>query len=164
MKWDRLSQSLGKCRLFPRLSSVARWSIHFRAVDQESDLGNPQPCCGVAVTLHSQVCSIKDNKTEGINPRTSFGSPDGEYRLVDVSGTQKEAVPWSPLLFSGIRSGSVVVQLVTSSSVGIYLALAEGWIQAGRLLPPMSLWISFPRPAIARQPQSGWGCAPRASS
>ncbi|KFM07659.1 Envoplakin, partial [Aptenodytes forsteri] len=37
-------------------------------------------------------------------------------------------------------------------------------MSAGRFLPSLSVLISSPHPAIARQPQSGWGCAPRAST
>lgn len=89
----------------------------------------------------TQVCSMKDNRTEGINPRDGFGSPDSKYSLVDVKGTGKDTVPWSPLPFLLGKVWSVAVQCVVSSSMGIYPSLAEGWAQAGSSLPPF-----FPAP------------------
>ncbi|KGL86072.1 Envoplakin, partial [Charadrius vociferus] len=44
---------------------------------QGTSAGSPQPCPVDAVTLHSQVCSLKDIRIEGTNPRTSFGSAVG---------------------------------------------------------------------------------------
>lgn len=119
--------NLGETQAFPS----AQLSSNFRAVDQAPALGRPQPCCGDAATLHSEVCSVKYCGIEGINPRTSFDSPDGEHRLVDVSGAGEEAVPWSRPPSLWVRSGSVVVQVVTSSSAGIRLWQKGGFRQVG---------------------------------
>lgn len=130
MEWGWLRQTLEECGPFPWLSSEAGCPIRVRAVDPDS-LGKfptlPWGCCH----HHSRVCSMKDNGIEGINPRAGFGSPDGEYSLVDVKGTGKDTVPWSPLPFLWEKLCSVVVQCIASSSMGIYLSLAEGWAQAG---------------------------------
>lgn len=149
LKWDQLKPS-GNAG--SSLGYGARGSSHFRAVVQVQSW----ECCHPTLSSLSQ----REQRIKGINPRASFVSPDGKYRLVNVSETGKEAVPWSPLLSSGSRSGFAVFQLVTPSSVGVYLALAAGWAQAGWFFPSVYVDL-FPTPCHCQTATVWMGLCPK---